>query len=273
MTASINDKVVDPSHPLAKRHPSLFANKLPIFRDPALTVRVFPKALLEVTSWPRPDPPFSMAPERRETKGGQLNMSLMHIITRKVHKSSVIRSKIKNRLKNAVSLIATHGSRVETKDGRKLIVSDMSVAGSKIVLTGELLYYRYSLSLTIYTDWTYLFMPQLEIYRMPDTDLIDLVRQALEKVHSDASALNETWSNMDRMAKNNVIRSPVERRPPVQKDRFQTIRPQLRPEEQRTSAVSESAPCLFYLYRISFHRNIGAPSHPLVNSCSEIDLC
>lgn len=38
-------------------------------------------------------------------------------------------------------------------------------------------------------------MPQLEIYRMPYEDLVDLVRQAMEKVHLEASVYEDQWSN------------------------------------------------------------------------------
>lgn len=38
-------------------------------------------------------------------------------------------------------------------------------------------------------------MPQLEIYHMPYEDLVDLVRQAMEKVHLEALAYEDQWSN------------------------------------------------------------------------------
>lgn len=137
MTASTADCIVDPDHPLAKRHPALYANKLPFFRNPALIVRAFPKALLLIPHFLRSDPPFSMQPERKERQGGQLNISLMHSMAQKLHKSSLLRSKIKNRLKTTVSLIVTRGARVEVKDGTKTVVSDMNDAGSKWILDGE----------------------------------------------------------------------------------------------------------------------------------------
>lgn len=78
-----------------------------------------------------------MQPERKERQGGQLNISLMHSMAQKLHKSSLLRSKIKNRLKTTVSLIVTRGARVEVKDGTKTVVSDMNDAGSKWILDGE----------------------------------------------------------------------------------------------------------------------------------------
>ena len=105
-----------------------------------------PKALLGQPETPfPPGRPFDAAPltpygEDGKLVGGtkRLNMSLMHMVLKKtVHKRSVVRNKVKSKLKSAVGLIVTRGADVRVVDGKKQIVTTESDDGEKWVMQGE----------------------------------------------------------------------------------------------------------------------------------------
>ncbi|KAL5478427.1 hypothetical protein ACEPAI_2611 [Sanghuangporus weigelae] len=177
--------VVDPSHPWAKIPSYKYSRKLPVFyKTDALVLHAYPKALLSPPPAPRPDVKFAPPPtiyrEDGKVKGRskKINMSLMHVIGKKnVHKFSVVRSRIKRRIKAAVNLIVTRDASVKTLKGKQVVVSNETDDGEKWVLQ----------------DWTYVFKPSLEVYRMPFPTLISNIREALKFVNAASRRLNLIW--------------------------------------------------------------------------------
>ncbi|KAL5520767.1 hypothetical protein ACEPAF_2770 [Sanghuangporus sanghuang] len=179
-------EVVDPSHPWAKTPSYRYSRKLPIFfKSDVLVVHAYPKALLSPPPAPRPDvKEFTSRPtiydKDGKVKGGSktINMSLMHVIGKKnVHKFSAVRTRIKRRIKAAVNLIVTRDADVRTVKGKQVVVSNETDDGEKWILQ----------------DWTYVFRPSLEVYRMPFPTLISYIREALEFVNASSRRLNIIW--------------------------------------------------------------------------------
>jgi hypothetical protein len=110
--------------------------KPPQYFSKILSVRAYPKALLQKPESPLPDPPFSFRKyvswedrfasraagsdarlnqiinpsSSRTLKRRSLDMTFRSIITKKIHKSAVIRRKMATKLKAAISLIVVRGA-------------------------------------------------------------------------------------------------------------------------------------------------------------------
>ncbi|KAH8112318.1 hypothetical protein DFH11DRAFT_1858379 [Phellopilus nigrolimitatus] len=188
-----HDAVVDPSHPWARIPPKVYAGQFPYHSSPALTVRAFPKALLTKPEFPHPDPPFGLT--WRKGAGGdgesgeefgegtRVDMSLMHSISKKLHKSAMVRAKIKNRLKTALALLFTHNAEVENLpgEGARLVCGEQVRNRGRWVMKDP--------------DWTYVFIPTLEVYRMPYDKLVPLLRKALAYTSEKGRIVEEKWKN------------------------------------------------------------------------------
>ncbi|KAL5514719.1 hypothetical protein ACEPAG_2035 [Sanghuangporus baumii] len=192
--------VIDPSHPWAKIPSYKYSRKLPVFyKTGVLVLHAYPKALLSPPAVPRPD--VKSAPEptvyRKDGKikgrSKAINMSLMHVIGKKnVHKFSVVRSRIKRRIKAAVNLIVTRDASVRTVRGKQVVVSYETDDGEKWILQ----------------DWTYVFKPSLEVYRMPFPTLISNIREALRFVNAASRRLNLIWGLSESTATHQRQREP-----------------------------------------------------------------
>ncbi|KAI5121921.1 hypothetical protein M0805_000250 [Coniferiporia weirii] len=188
-----NDVVVDPSHPWARKPPRSLTKRFPYFESFALTIRAFPKALLLKPPQPTPSPPYMPAREcvygidgKMEGTRRTLNMALMHVVTKKAHKSSVVRAKMRNRLKTALSLIVTRGATVERVGSgpnakERLVFGDSEEFGEGWILQ----------------DWTYVIHPTLEVYRMPYTTLVRLLRHGLSRINTKAVLAEQQWNEPD----------------------------------------------------------------------------
>ena len=127
-------------------------------------MRAVPKALLVRPDIVWPDPPFGFKPyparsaedEDGYGHGGEedeydgvhkatrtrttwtpmprVDMSLMHVIVTKMHKSGLVRSKVKSRIKNAVALVVTKGADVDVERGELVANEDNAKDPEKWVL-------------------------------------------------------------------------------------------------------------------------------------------
>ncbi|PCH37470.1 hypothetical protein WOLCODRAFT_158190 [Wolfiporia cocos MD-104 SS10] len=175
---------LDPDHPASKLSRSELWRSAPKFKTDALMLRAYPQAVLYRLHNPWPDPPHSSAP-RRAPDARRLNMSIMKVMGKAIHKSSVVRSKVGLRIKTAVALIVTRGADVrQDAKGRERIVFDGADAGPKWLMQ----------------DWTYIVHPTLEIYRMPYQTLIPQLREALKSIKETAEALEEKWSRATKLS-------------------------------------------------------------------------
>jgi hypothetical protein len=112
-----------------------------------------------------------------------------------------VRVKIKRRLREAVSLIVTRGAAVDkSRKGSKIVFRAEDVGAEKWIVPGVLLFRSskilsrfFSLGGAVrgvlfthdnfHIDWTYVALPTTEMIRMPFTELLDLMRQALVSLH------------------------------------------------------------------------------------------
>lgn len=164
------NRVLDPTHPALHFKPAQYAKAFPWRSYPGFSLRAVPKSLLEKPSYPAPNPPFAMSPPRSVTldKGkareedvsderegedgqdgvgeepaagwkeekGRISMSLVNAASIGVG-GRVLRVKVTNKLKNAISLVATRGADVEPgPDGVKRIVFRDEQADPPWVLRG-----------------------------------------------------------------------------------------------------------------------------------------
>lgn len=115
-------RVLDPKHPALRYTAAQFAKAFPWRTYPGFALRAVPKGLLEKPANTFPNPPFAFAP--LNTAGAQENdgdsdwvsMSLMDV-GGKIEGQRVVRVKVLNKLKTAISLVATRGADVEEREG------------------------------------------------------------------------------------------------------------------------------------------------------------
>ncbi|OCH88740.1 hypothetical protein OBBRIDRAFT_733872, partial [Obba rivulosa] len=170
-------RILDPSHPAASIPRNKVLSSFPFTRADGFHLRAIPKALLYKPEVPYPDPPYG--PAKKDPR--KVDVSLLKIVAkRSVHKSAVIRTKVSIKFKTAMSLIVTRGADAETdKKGRTKLVFRSGDAGKD----------RWTLE----ADWTYLAILNLELYRMPYTQLIPDLRRALTLIKTRAEKLNAQW--------------------------------------------------------------------------------
>lgn len=100
-------------------------------------MRATPKAALHMPEAKWPDPPYSPAPPRGPGSP-RVNMSLLKVVGKKVHKDAVVRKKLANKMRLAVSLVVTRGAYAGVdKDGESILAFDEAKAGHHLVLNGE----------------------------------------------------------------------------------------------------------------------------------------
>ena len=183
--ASKNDRILDPKHPAAKVPLSQFVHKqVPSFRDHSasslLGIRAFPKALLEKNefAWLQEDWPYKARGKSNyfvmdggKSKDGnkaggvdvskgygqvrvlgeakRVNMSVLFVISKKlVHKDACVRTRIKNRIKSALSLLITRdvevapsapntSSEQDSSKQKTALVSARTDDGEKWIMQGK----------------------------------------------------------------------------------------------------------------------------------------
>lgn len=131
-----------------------------------------------------------------------MNMSLLKVVSKKVHKSAYIRKKLTNRLKLAVTLIVTRGAQAGTnEDGQPILTFDDEKAGHHLIMGGACAVILHGGSMTFiasHVDWTYTVTPQLETYRMPYPQLVEDMRDALKVIFEKAKKLEEYWARQNK---------------------------------------------------------------------------
>ncbi|GBE83523.1 hypothetical protein BKA93DRAFT_878287 [Sparassis latifolia] len=172
---------VDRNHP-ANRLPHLLLRRtLPIIYAQGFSIRIYPKGALRLPRRPRPDPPFSPAPAHWPG-GRRLNVSVMRVVGKPVHKSGFVRRKLGTKMRTALSLIVTRGANVVEVNRKERIVFDERDLGDKWLLP----------------NWTYLISPTLEVYNMSYESLISRMRVVLKKLKRLGDALDVKWAERQR---------------------------------------------------------------------------
>ncbi|KAJ7439475.1 hypothetical protein FB451DRAFT_147207 [Mycena latifolia] len=192
--ANRSSKRLDPDHPIdllpGKQKPFIWANT-PATRP--FTLGAIPMGLLmtpqytpffpsrKLDSWSarvaRGTESESVAPMLlNNPRSNRLAMSLQLATTRDTRPCQ--RSKIRRRLKTALSLIATRGAYTEEVKGRPRLVVDETKAPENLILQG----------------WTYFLRPSLELYRMPYPELVQLLRPMLREIWTRATKMEAEWT-------------------------------------------------------------------------------
>ncbi|KAH9983393.1 hypothetical protein BJV74DRAFT_886832 [Russula compacta] len=163
-------ELFDPTYPGAHLPLDRRRSLAPRWVSPYLTLVAFPKAFLT-----KPDAPFSepykprpypaVPPARRPEQQRSVDMSMQVVAFHsRVVLRSIVRYKIKRRLKEAVKLIVTRGAAVEaSRKGPKLVFRVEDVGADRWIVP----------------DWTYVAVPTTELFRMPFVKQLDLMRKAL----------------------------------------------------------------------------------------------
>lgn len=108
----------------------------PEVHKPAFALRAVPKAALYVPEVVWPDPPYGPALECGPDSE-RVNMSLVKVVSKKVHKSAVIRKTLMNRVKLAITLVVVRGAEAAMdENGEEILVFDGEKAGHRLVLNG-----------------------------------------------------------------------------------------------------------------------------------------
>ncbi|KAI0068660.1 hypothetical protein BV25DRAFT_1986245 [Artomyces pyxidatus] len=173
----------DPKHPAANLPLAVRRNICPKWRHTAFNFFAFPKAFMS-----KPEiqytAPYILTPypekDRDQSTLQQVNMSLGFLSSRsRLVLSSVIRHKIRRRIRTAISLVVTRGATAELDDKKNLrvIFNDADAGAEKWLVP----------------DWAYIVQPTNACYQMPIPEMISLVRQALEYLRFGALKLDYTW--------------------------------------------------------------------------------
>ena len=95
---------------------------------------------------------------------------------------SIVRYKIKRRLREAVKLIVTRGAAVEeSRKGLKIVFRAEDVGADRWIVPGACVSLPRAGRLLIHmSDWTYMALPTTKLFRMPFVEQLDLMRKALE---------------------------------------------------------------------------------------------
>jgi hypothetical protein len=205
--------LVDPSYPGA--HLSLHRRHTlgPRWVSKHFCLHAFPKAFLSKPDVPFPLPyaprPYPARPQRPEQRSVDMSMQVIAFNSRVVIRS-VIRTKIKRRLKEAVRLIVTRGAAVEESRGAtpRLVFRPEDVGAEKWIAPGASSM-RFSLGgglAKLLADWTYIAIPTTEMFRMPFVEQLGLMRKALESIHRRIPDVEKTLRSDGRQAPNSFVR-------------------------------------------------------------------
>jgi hypothetical protein len=108
--------MLDPNHPAAGLPLRVRTEMAPLWRNPHIELRAFPKAWISQPESRFSDPPFSYSayPETRTEGMRVLNMSFAFVAFKsRLYLSAFVRSAVKRKLKAAISLIVTRGAYVK----------------------------------------------------------------------------------------------------------------------------------------------------------------
>ncbi|KAH9925114.1 uncharacterized protein B0H18DRAFT_877439, partial [Fomitopsis serialis] len=164
-----HSEVLDPSHPAARIPRARMRSGIP-----GMGISVLPKALM----YPRLRE-YGDAPPPTKSDAGQLGASVHVMVPVAKFPSAVIRNRVMNRVKAAVALVVTRGARTN-KDakGQDRIVFREADAGRD----------------WIRDDWTYIFNPMPEVYRMPQQKLVERVRKMMKWARTCTAELEQSWA-------------------------------------------------------------------------------
>ncbi|TFK45183.1 hypothetical protein OE88DRAFT_1640271 [Heliocybe sulcata] len=176
------DDLYDPTHPATNVPRVLLHKSFPRYKNPFLQVEAVPKAMLaridRQGSRPSPlNPPSVPTPEWSSV----ITMSAPMIVEQLSANNGTVKRKVAWRIKTALNLIVTRGADVRT-------VRNVKGKEQKLLVEGEP-----SRDL-IRQDWTYVFVPALEVYRMPYEILIPMLREALLLITARAHVLEKRWA-------------------------------------------------------------------------------
>ncbi|KAH8982369.1 hypothetical protein EDB86DRAFT_2971143 [Lactarius hatsudake] len=177
-------ELFDPSYPGAD---------LPFCRRNALMLRwvskhfnlyAFPKAFLSKPDAPYPLPyvprPYPARPQQPEQRSADMSMQVIAFDSRLVLRPT-LRTKVKRRIREAVRLIVTRGAAVEESCGAtpRVVFRPEDVGAEKWIVP----------------DWTYVALPTTEMFCMPFTEQLGLMRKALESIRRRIPDVEEILRN------------------------------------------------------------------------------
>ncbi|KAI9450084.1 hypothetical protein BJY52DRAFT_1126179, partial [Lactarius psammicola] len=165
-------ELFDPSYPgahlsLDRRHALA-----PRYVSKHFNLYAFPKAFLSKPDAPYPLPyvprPYPAHHRRPEQRSVDMSMQVVAFNSRVIVRPT-LRTKIKRRIREAVRLIVTRGAAVEESRGAtpRIVFRSEDVGAEKWIVP----------------DWTYIALPTTEMFRMPFTEQLSLMRKALESIH------------------------------------------------------------------------------------------
>ncbi|KLO07821.1 hypothetical protein SCHPADRAFT_909110 [Schizopora paradoxa] len=167
--------------PIHSKQRNFAPPKTPSAITPAFTLKAVPKVLLarhadgtfEFGNLLKRFEEYSSesVDKGHSVQSNNMKMSVQFICM-KMLGGACVRSRLKNKIKNALGIVLT---------------KDSGAQASTSTLHGQLrpLY-----------DWTYVFIPTPELYLLPSTELIELVRKALKEVNRKANATSTPIINM-----------------------------------------------------------------------------
>jgi hypothetical protein len=213
------DLAVDPTHPAVATYLSKRAPSLPALRNEFISLRAFPKALLQKPEYQWPNPPYPPAEivcweervvneKRNNPKKSQnattsvMDMSLLLVLGKKaLHNKATIRRRVSKKLKVAISLIVTRGADVEVIPSSETAKSKLRVVFRPERLKPDYVLQGVSIGLFMLvqtdetSDWTYVLYPQLPLLLMPYPELIQLLKKGLDRVYHEGSKLEAEWTH------------------------------------------------------------------------------
>ena len=122
-----------------------------------------------------------------------------------------MRTKIKRRLKEAVRLIVTRGAAVEESHGAtpRVVFRPEDVGAEKWIVPGtSSIRFCWGELAKVSADWTYMALPTTEMFRMPFTEQLGLMRSALESIRRRIPDVEKTLRSGERQAPNSFVRLP-----------------------------------------------------------------
>ncbi|KDQ32593.1 hypothetical protein PLEOSDRAFT_1031587, partial [Pleurotus ostreatus PC15] len=181
---------LSPDHPAT----SLRKSDFPSFANSALRINAFPFAVLEKPPDPSKEPiarqfKYAHIPWKERIyvsgprhSGTRIPMSFFIATSIKnTSKKGTIRSTIKHRLRTALNMIVARGaeSGTDARGRQKLVLNEAKATeqGNKWLLH----------------DWTYIFSPTLELYRMPYPVMVDTLSKALHSIRVRGLKLETGW--------------------------------------------------------------------------------
>ncbi|KAF6751705.1 hypothetical protein DFP72DRAFT_906901 [Ephemerocybe angulata] len=122
-------------------------------------------------------------------------------------------STVKKRVRAAVSMVVNQGAKVvrEGEGEKEKVVFDLEEV-KRMVDVGWVM-----------RDWTYVVFPTMRLYRMPYTELIPDIRDALSYVRKEALKIEESWTRPPKQSPRQT--SPGAKKPKPQRTRPPPARP------------------------------------------------